>query len=370
MVLNPSLRLGILNAVPVSCHNLEAPELVESTEYNIPHPTVETTMQLPYGFSSALSELLSGEMCSIDFLLLCVFNYRSTYDTGKTWRTGLRLLSELTDVSVRYIRERLSDLKDKGWLFVLSVGINTGSIYEVVHHNCDRDEVPTDKNGNPLKFAIPRGVGGILERLFSGDISWKSAVVWIVMKYRSDWQTGITNSLSIDKIRKWVGMSPQTVVNCIKELTKAGLVKRLSKKHEAGVYQLYPKPDGKPKPVFRKRKVKKVRTPEDKEMRADGDWRYSFNELWRVNVETNQIQRRKSRRFGIWRNTSEHERYTQMPKSMRDAFEKAYEYYHQIKRELGVTDSTHSVTHTAQGVTHTAHDVLEREVGGNGSKGS
>ncbi|MYF56066.1 hypothetical protein F4225_10040, partial [Candidatus Poribacteria bacterium] len=157
MVLNPSLRLGILNAVPVSCHNLEAPELVESTEYNIPHPTVDTTMQLPYGFSSALSELLSGEMRSIDFLLLCVFNYRSTYENGKTWRTGLRLLSELTDVSVRYIRQRLSDLKDKGWLHVLSVGINTGSRYQIVHHNCDRDEVPTDKNGNPLKFAIPRG---------------------------------------------------------------------------------------------------------------------------------------------------------------------------------------------------------------------
>ena len=64
MVLNPSLRLGILNATPVSCHNLEAPELVESTEFNIPHPTVDTTMQLPFGFSSALSDT-----CPLKYIL-------------------------------------------------------------------------------------------------------------------------------------------------------------------------------------------------------------------------------------------------------------------------------------------------------------
>lgn len=370
MVLNPSLRVGILNADPVLCQHLEAPELPESTEYNIPQLTVDTTMQLPYGFCSALSDLMYGDMCAVEFLLLSVFNYRSCWDSGKTWKTGLRNLSELMGISVRYIRQKLSNLKEKGWLHVLSVGINTGSIYEVVHHNCDRDEVPTDKNGNPLKFAVPRGAGGILERMFSGDICWKSAVLWIVLKFRSDWKTGITNALSIDKLRKLLGMSPQTVVNCIKELTKAGLLKRLSKKHEAGVYQLYPKPDGKPKPVYRKRKPKKEHASNDKRMRDDGDWRYSYNELWRINVETNQIQRRKSKRFGIWRNTSEHERYTQMPKSMRDDFEKAYDFYQRMKLELGVTDSARSVTDNTQGVTHTAQDVLSRGFDGSGNKGS
>lgn len=365
----PSIKAGILNAYPQTCYQLEAPELPEPTDPHIPYTHAETTFQVPFGACSALSEMMCGNLCPAEFLLLCVLNYRSTYENGKTWKTGLRTLAEITDMSVRYIRDKLPDLISKGWLSVLSVGTNTGSRYQLMHHNCDRDDVPTDKNGNPLKFAVPRGLGGIIERLLAGDICWKSAVVWIVLKFRSDWQTGITNPLSIDKIRQWVGMSPQTVSDCLNELTKAGLVKRLSKRHEAGVYQLYPKPDGKKKPVYRPRKSKKVQTASGQMMRAEGKWRYSFNELWRINVETGQIQRRKSRRFGLWRNVSDHQRYTEMPKSMKADFDLAYNVYHQLQADLGVTDTAHNVTHTAQSVTHTAQSILDRGYGGSRGKG-
>ena len=80
--------------------------------------------------------------------------------------------------------------------------------------------------------------------------------------------------------------------------------------------------------------------------------------------------RRKSRRFGIWRNTSEHERHTQMPKSMKSDFDKAYDFYQTLKVELGVTDTAQRVTDTAQSVTHTAQQVLPSLFAGSGSKGS
>ena len=371
MVLNPSIDAGILNRHYMTCHQLEAPELPEPSDPHIPYTHAETTFQVPIGACSALSEMKAGSLKAIETLILSVLGYRSNWDNGKTWRTSVRELSKLTGISVRYLREKLSDLRTNGWLSPLSIGVNTGSRYQLTHHNCDRDEIPTDKNGNALKFAVPRGEGGPLERLFAGDISWKSCLIWIVLKWHSDWKTGITQAMSIEKIRKWVGMSPQTVCDCLKELTKAGLLKRLSKKHEAGVYQLYPKPDGKPKPVYRKRKSKKEQTDtsEAKMMRCEGDWRYAFNELWRINVETGKIQRRKSKRFGIWHNTSEQERHTDMPKSMKADFELSVITYHQLKANLGVTDTAHTATDTAQGITDTAQSILGGGDGGSRGKG-
>lgn len=369
MVHIPSIKVGILNAYPQTCHQLEAPELPEPSDPDIPQVYAETTFQVPFGSCSALSELLLGNLSAIESCILTLLNYRSNYVSGETWRSSVRQLAKLLGISVRYLRATLSELLSNGWIERLSIGRNTGSRYRVTHHNCDRDDVPTDKNGNPSKFAVPRGVGGVFERLFAGDISWKSAVIWLVLKLQSDWQTGRTKAMSIAQLSKWVGMSPQTVSDCLKQLKKAGLLKRLSKKHEAGVYQLYPKPGGKPKPVYRPRLSKKVQTATDQMMRAEGDWRYSFNELWRINVESGQIQRRKSKRFGLWRNISDHQRYTQMPKSMRADFELAFNVHNQLKADLGVTDSAHSVTDSAQCVTHTAQSILEGSDGGSRGKG-
>ena len=51
-----------------------------------------------------------------------------------------------------------------------------------------QDHVPVDRDGKPLKFAVPRGPGGPLERCFDGDISWKAALAWISLKLRSNWK--------------------------------------------------------------------------------------------------------------------------------------------------------------------------------------
>ena len=289
-------------------------------------------------------------------LLLTVLNYRSNWDSGKTWKTSLRELSELTGISVRYLRDKLSDLMDNGWISRLSRGTNTGSRYEIQHHNCSRNEIPTDRNGNPLKFAVPRGKGGILERLFNGDISWKSALLWIVLKVYSDWKTGKTIPSSIQTLAKWLGMSPQTVSDCFSELTKAGLIKRLTPKHVAGIYQLYPKPNAKPKGQHRRRKPKGQKR-DRREMKIDGNWRLSYNELWRVNVETGEIQTRKSRKKGLWRDLTLGDT---IPKAIARDFDACILVYSQLTDGLrGVTDTAQSVTDTAQSVTDDAHPSLE-----------
>ena len=382
MVLNPSVTdAGIVNRTGIMCHQLEAPELNIDTDTNGQHrEKCESTHQVPFGEFSALSELRSGNLRAVETLILSVLNYRSNWQSGKTWRSSLRELSKLTGISIRYLRDNLSNLMDSGWLSYISKGVNFGSRYQVTHHLCDRGEVPTDKDGRPLKFAVPRGKGGILERLFTGDISWKSALIWFMLKLHSDWKTGVTYPISIETLRKYVSMSPQTVCDCLGELEQAGLLKRTNPKHEAGIYQLYPKPNGKPKPVYRPKREKSTDT-RDRAMRADGDWRFSFNELWRVNVETYEVQTRPSRRKGVWRKASDYERYHEMPKAILEAFDECLKFHHLVKAswksarsaesgESCVTDSDQPVTDTAQGLIDTAQLDLFDSDGVNGSKGS
>lgn len=369
-------QAGILSSVASPCHQLEAPELNIDIDSNGSfREKCESTHQVPFGEFSALSELRSGNLRAVETLILSVLNYRSNWQSGKTWRSSLRELSSLTGISIRYLRDNLSDLLDSGWLSYITKGITTGSRYQLQHHLCSRDEVPTDKDGRPLKFAVPQGKGGILERLFKGDISWKSALIWIMLKLHSDWKTGVTYPISIDTLRKWCRMSPQTVCDCLKELSEAGLLKRTNSKHEAGIYQLYPKPDGKPKPVYRPKREKSSTDTQTRAMRFDGDWRFSFNELWRVNVETYEVQTRSSRRKGVWRKASDYQRYHEMPKAISDAFDECIMVHHIAKESLrsagsSVTDSDQPVTVTAQGLIDTAQLDLFNGDGVNGSAGS
>ena len=95
-MLNPSLRVGILNASPVTCHYLEAPELPEPSDSNVPHVHAETPLQLPYGAFSALSEMMHGNLTAVETLILTVLGHHSNWDSGETWKTNLRKLSKLT----------------------------------------------------------------------------------------------------------------------------------------------------------------------------------------------------------------------------------------------------------------------------------
>lgn len=363
------MQHGIISiGVTTHCHQLEAPELnVEIDGNGTAREKCESTFQLPIGEHSALSALRLGELSPAEAIISVVLHYRSNWISGKSWRSALRELSKLIGISVRYLRDKLSDLMANDWLSYISKGVNVGSRYQLVHHNCDSSEVPTDKNGRPLKCAIPRGKGGILERLFAGDICWKSALIWLMLKIHSDWKSGVTHNISIETLRKWVGMSPQTVLDCLKELTEAGLLERLSSKQEQGQYQLYPKPNGNPKPVYRPQREK---TADGRSMRIDGDWRLSLNEKWRVNVETGEIQTRPSRRHGLWRELSLG---AVLPAAIKEAFDLSLLVNRQakdgIREPSSVTDTAQGVTDTAQSVTDTAQYHLFGAYGVNGGVG-
>lgn len=345
----------------ITCHQLEAPELNPPTETTL-SITAESTFQLPFGEYSALSQLRSGEISSVETLLLSVLNYRSNWESGKTWRSSYRELSKLTGISTRYLRDTFSNLLDTDWISLLSRG-NKGSRYQVKHHNCESSETPTDKNGNPLKFAVPRGINGILEKLFSQEITWKSCIIWIMLKLHSDWKTGITQGITIDTLRKWVGMSPQTVSDCLDELAQAGLLKRTNGNDEAGIYQLYPKPNNKPKPIFRKQQA--ADTDEPRTMRADGVYRYSFNEKYRINIETTLIEKRSGYGRGPFKAISDHHYVAEMPKAIKEAFEMVLSVQSGLFgeiQELAVTDSTHPVTDSTHPVTDTAQGLFSNSV--------
>lgn len=345
---------GIISQPTASCQVLEAPEINPSTDPRIPQTHRESTFPIPFGASSALSALNLGQLTTFEYSLYSALNYRSNHRSGKTHCLSYRKLAGILHTSVRYIRTTIKSLIAKGFVKTISMGV-TGTRYQLVHHKCSRDEIPTDKNGYPCKFSVARGLGSPDERMEFGDISHKSKTLWEYLSYRSDWKTGITDALSIKLLAKLLKMGKDTITACIKELTKAGLLKRLSKKHVAGVYQLYPKSKNKPKPRYRPKHDDE--SGGDREMRCDGNWRLSYNELWRVNVETCDIQTRKSRRFGRWRDLTLGD---SIPKAIQRDFDLAIAVYQQLSENL----QNESVPHTAHSVPHTAHSVPDSAQGG------
>ena len=326
-----------------TCQSLEAPNIspVETTGKHFP---------IPIGESSPLSELKARHITAFQFFIITLLQFRSNWKSGKTHKTTYQNLADLSKMSVRYIRGTLSELMEIGFI---REKIGT-SRYRIKQFICLSNEVPTDKNGNPLSVSIPRL---LLEKVFKGYIPWKAAVVWICLKHYSDWKTGITLSLSINTLASWVRMSPKTVQDCIKALQKA----RLLDKSTGCKYQLYPKPSDTPKPVFRtdKSDPKAERTQEKwQQMHIDGDWRWSFNKLWRVNIKTCEIQRRKSKRRGVWRplTLGDH-----IPKAIQDDFDLLIQLHAELEKQNIVTDTAGGVTDTAGGLFNDLFEVNNKQ---------
>ena len=361
MLLNPSERAGIIESPALNCQVLEAPEINPSSDPCIPKPHRESTFPIPFGVNSALSSLNLGELTTCEYSVYSAMNYRSNHQSGKTHYLSYRKLSKILHISVRYIRSAIKSLIAKGFVSIISLGV-TGTRYQLKHHNCSSNEVPTDKNGYPCKFSVARGIGSPDERMMLGNISHKSKTLWEYLSYRSDWKTGITDALSIQLLAKLLKMGKDTITACLKELREAGLLKRISPNRLAGVYQLYPKPNAKPKPRYRPKQDTEGK--KDREMRIDGDWRISFNELWRVNVETAEIQYRKSRRFGIWQGLTLG---IVIPKAIQRDFDFCLSVHNELRQSLenesvpdsahSVLDSAHSVPDSAQGRFSTTSDL-------------
>ena len=314
----------------------------------------ESTLQLPFGEFSIFSDLKANRVSPLEAMVTLTLCYRSNWSTGLTWRTSSRQLSDLIHLSHRYIRDALG--KATAWIQRKRVPKgNTAGTFEIKHHRCDPALVPMDKDDRPLSFAVPRGEGGIFERLFAGDIDWKATLVWLMLKLHSDWVTGVTDKISMETLAKWTGFGKKTVCDAIKTLRDAGMLERLSEQWECSQFQLYPKPYK--NRATRRRAKRQAEKSQHRDMRAEGEWRYSFNEKYRLNVNTAEIQTRQVKNRGNWQPIKDRDRH-RMPKAIREAFNQTLGA---IQTILGSSENAHTGSHSAPSSAHNAHRTFESD---------
>lgn len=342
----------------LTCHQLEAPELSSPPERTQTH-------QVPFGEFSPISLLESSLMSPAAFLVFSVLNYKSNWQSGKTHRISQTDLVGWTGMSRRYVRDALQELKTLNILSTLSRS-QQGTRYKLIHHRCGNDEIPTDRNGRPLKFAVPTI---LMESLLKGKLSWKSVVVWIMLKRYSDWETGLSYEINIVGLCNRCDFGTETIRSCLVELKRRGFAHRTNAKNVPGIYELFPKPRSGPRAVYRPPSDHDIDPTDDKyrAMRTDGDWRFSFNELWRVNVGTGEIQVRAKRHRGRWQTASDYQRHQEMPKPIKQAFDLAVKTAAELR--AAVTDTAHPVTTNAHPVTDTACLFQDDMPTGDNSKG-
>ena len=315
----------------------------------------ESTLQLPFGEFSIFSDLKANRVGPLEAMVTLVLCYRSKWSTGQTWRTSSRQLSDLLHISHRYVRDALAKATDWIQRKTAPKG-NIAGTFQLTHHRCDPALVPMDKDDRPCSFAVPRGAGGVFERLFAGDIDWKAALVWLMLKLHSDWATGVTDKISMKTLAKWVGFGKKTVCDAVKRLQRAGMLQRLSEIWECSVFQLYPKPYQN-RAARRRAERKPARKAKHREMRVDGEWRYSFNALYRLNVVTAEIQTRAVKNRGRWQSIKDRDRH-RIPKAIRRAFNQTIEATRAI---FGGSHNAQSGSHRAGSGSQKAHPPFERD---------
>ena len=328
--------------------NRDAPIFKPAYEYQ------ESTLQLPFGEFSIFSDLKANRVGPLEAIVTLTLCYRSKWSTGLTWRTSSRQLSDLLHISHRYIRDALAKATDWIQRKTAPKG-NVAGTFQITHHRCDPALVPMDEDNRPLSFAVPRGAGGVFERLFAGDIDWKATLVWLLLKLHSDWRTGVTDKISMQTLAKWTGFGKKTVCDAVKRLRKAGMLERLSEIWECSVFQLYPKPYQ--NRAARRQAERETQKAKQREMRAEGEWRYSFNERYRLNVVTAEIQTRAVKNRGRWQPVKDRDRH-RIPKAIRQAFNQTLEATRAI---FGGSHHAHTSSHRARSGTHNARLPFERD---------
>ena len=292
------LNLGVSGDVPRFCYQAD-------------------TMQVPRGRYSILSELWHGNVTSAEALVYLALNHQSYWDTGLTWCIATRELTRSLGrgMSLRYGRSVLERLGAKGWIICLPLEQQRRR-YKLIHHCCDAEDVPIDDGGKPLKFAVPRGIGGPFERLEAGDISWKACLLWIVYKLHSDWNTGVTEQYTIAVLAKFCRIKRQTICDLVKELEAAEMLRRLSGMNQKSMFQLYPMPD----PASFKQKKRKRKLTRAYDITTDGVYWYSDNRQYRCHRETLVTERRQAE--GKWSVLKDRERH-RMPTAIQRDFDRA-----------------------------------------------
>ena len=295
-------------------------------QYTIPYEFEADTLQVPRGQSSVLWELRDGNLTAAQAMILLFLNHGSTWDSGATWSmSGPYLSKKLGGMSRRYVRDTLTHLDTKGWIKTIDENNPSGYQYRLRHYLCDYEDVPVDRDDKPLKFAVPRGAGGPIERCMDGDISWKAALAWISLKLKSNWKAsedtaGQTEAATLLELSKRIRISLPTYQKLITELTQAGMLERLTPKSQAAIFQLYPKPF--PKPVQPGTEIQQE-TVGGKVIKTDGEYWYSYNYQYRCHRESGEVQRRQ--RGGTWKRVSDFHKYQEMPQAILRDFDRVIE---------------------------------------------
>ena len=305
--------------------------------YPIPYEFEADTMQVPRGQYSVLSELAKGNLTSAEAMIYLCLNHGSTWNSGATWSMSMRYLSELLSpgMSLPYVHKTATSLNNKDWIVPIDEDNPSGNRYRLRHHLCNDEDVPVDKDGKPLKFAVPRGPGGPLERCFEGDISWKAALAWIVLKLRSNWKAnedtaGQTESATLLQLSKRCRIKNAGFQKLITELTEAGMLVRLTPKSQPAIFQLYPKPRA--RDVQLPTAPKRQESVAGKELTTDGEYWYSHNNQYRCHRETQDVEKRQ--RGETWKRISDYEKYQEMPRAILRDFERAIEAKRDVESAL------------------------------------
>ena len=295
-------------------------------QYPIPYEFEANTMPVPRGHTSVLWELRDGNLTAAEAMMILFLHHGSTWASGATWSMSSPYLSKKlgAGMSRRYVRKILAILKTKGWIKTIDTDNPTGNRYRLRHYLCPFNDVPVDEDGKPLKFAVPRGPGGPLERCMDGDISWKAALAWISLKLKSNWKgwentAGQTESATLLELSKRIKISLPTYQKLITELTQAGMLERLTPKSQPAIFQLYPMPRPKEDAL---RKEIRPEWVKGKAIDTDGEYWYSDNKQYRCPLDDYlAIERRQ--RGGGWKQVSDYHKYQEMPQSILRDFERA-----------------------------------------------
>ena len=298
-----------------------------SGQYTIPYEFDADTMQVPRGHSTVLWELRDGNLTAAQAIVYLFLNHGSSWNSGASWGMSGNYLSRILGrgMSRSYVVKNTASLNDKGWIQSIKEDSPSGYKYRLRHHLCDYEDIPVDRDGKPLKFAVPRGAGGPIERCMDGDISWKAALAWISLKLKSNWKAhadtaGQTESATLLELSKRIRISLPTYQKIITELTVAGMLERLTPKSQAAIFQLYPKPF--PKPVEPKPEIREEWVG-GKALKTDGEYWYSHNHQYRCHRETQEVERRQ--RGGTWKRVSDFHKYQEMPQAILRDFERVIE---------------------------------------------
>ena len=246
----------------------------------------ETTYQAPCGAHSIFDP--AEKVPAFEKAMYLVVVERSDWETGISHALSLRRLADLMNVnSHSQVHRGLQWLIEHGWLIVEGKRKSDGTyFYRIVHHKCDPQDTPVDRDGRPQKCAVPRGKGSPSQLLADGKITWKIFVDWTTRKIYSDWTTGEAE-MAVREATKLMRFTPKTIANNAATMKEIGLVERLSAKFKRSVYQLFPKP-------YPKRKKRKEDTCVTKKaMKLIKGWFYSFNGLWRFEKDTFRLQMRE-----------------------------------------------------------------------------